>query len=198
MDINTLVKHFIEQYGLISIFLIVMLEYANFPLPSEIVLPFLGIMIAQGNINFILALIVSILGGIVGSIINYYIGFYFGKPVLKYITKKYPKMQKSVTSSMWWLDKYGKASVMLARVVPVARTVISIPAGMSRMNISVFTVYSCIGIGIWNAVLIYLGYILGDNLSQIAYVMKHYSLIIILITAILLIGYYINRKKKSR
>ena len=89
MDFNIIAKDLIQQYGLISIFLVVLLEYANFPLPSEVVLPFIGIMVAGGNINFILALIVSIIGGIVGSIINYLLGLYFGKPILKYMVKKY-------------------------------------------------------------------------------------------------------------
>lgn len=198
MNLNVIAANFIEQYGLISIFLIVMLEYANFPLPSEIVLPLVGVMIAKGNVSFIVALVVSIIGGLVGSIINYIIGLYFGKPVLKCIANKYPKMQKSVSSSMWWLDRYGKLSVMLARVVPVARTVISIPAGMGRMKLSVFTFYSCIGIAVWNTVLIYLGYILGDNLAHITYVMKNYSLIVVLVIGIALIGYYIKRSKKAR
>ena len=83
MEFEILAKSLIEQYGLISIFLIVMLEYANFPLPSEVVLPFIGIMVSKGNIDFGLALTISIIGGIVGSTINYLLGLYFGKPILK-------------------------------------------------------------------------------------------------------------------
>ena len=192
MNFNILAQNFIEQYGLISIFLVVMLEYANFPLPSEIVLPFVGLMIAQGNINFSLAVIVSILGGIIGCITNYLIGLYFGKPVLKYMIKKYPKTQNSIKTSMWWINKYGKISVMLARVVPVARTVISIPAGIGKMNLSIFVLYSTIGISIWNMVLIYLGYILGNNLTEIVNIIKNYSLIVVLL---LVAGILIYSKK---
>lgn len=196
MDFNIIAKDLIQQYGLISIFLVVLLEYANFPLPSEVVLPFIGIMVAGGNINFILALIVSIIGGIVGSIINYLLGLYFGKPMLKYMVKKYPKIKPSIDSSVWWMNKYGKISVMLARVVPVARTVISIPAGINKMNINIFILYSTIGISLWNALLIFLGYILGDNLSQIAYILKNYSVIVAIILAIVVIFYIIKIKKQ--
>ena len=119
MEFEILAKSLIEQYGLISIFLIVMLENtANFPLPSEVVLPFIGIMVSKGNIDFGLALTISIIGGIVGSTINYLLGLYFGKPILKYMMKKYPKQEYSIKSSMWWMNKYGKISVMLARVIP--------------------------------------------------------------------------------
>ena len=197
MDFNILAKNLMEQYGLISIFLVIMLEYANFPLPSEIVLPFVGIMIAKGNINFVLALIISILGGIVGSITNYLLGLYFGKPLLKYIVKKYPKIQTSIKSSMWYMNKYGKMSVMLARVVPVARTVISIPAGIGKMNINIFILYSTIGISVWNTLLIFLGYILGDNLSQITYIVKNYSLIVGIVLAVVLAIFCSKKIRKN-
>lgn len=196
MEFEILAKSLIEQYGLISIFLIVMLEYANFPLPSEVVLPFIGIMVSKGNIDFGLALIISIIGGIVGSTINYLLGLYFGKPILKYMMKKYPKTRYSIKSSMWWMNKYGKISVMLARVIPVARTIISIPAGINKMNINIFVLYSTIGISLWNTILIFLGYILGDNLSNIAYLIKNYSLIvgIVLVSAIVIIY---SKKRKN-
>ena len=195
MDFNILAENLIEQYGLISIFLVVMLEYANLPLPSEIVLPFIGIMVARGNINFALALMVSVFGGMVGSITNYLIGLYFGKPLLKYMMKKYPKTQPSIRSSMWWMNKYGKISVMIARVVPVARTVISIPAGINKMNIGMFILYSTIGISVWNTILIFLGYIFGDNLSLIAYMVKNYSLIVGTLLAIVIVIFYRKKKK---
>ena len=196
MEFEILAKSLIEQYGLISIFLIVMLEYANFPLPSEVVLPFIGIMVSKGNIDFGLALTISIIGGIVGSTINYLLGLYFGKPILKYMMKKYPKTRYSIKSYMWWMNKYGKISVMLARVIPVARTIISIPAGINKMNINIFVLYSTIGISLWNTILIFLGYILGDNLSNIAYLIKNYSLIVgIVLVSVIVIIYSKKRKK---
>ncbi|MCR8743861.1 DedA family protein [Romboutsia lituseburensis] len=194
MDINTLLKHFMEQYGLISIFVIVMLEYANFPLPSEVVLPLAGIMASNLNISFITVLGISVLGGIIGSITNYLIGLYFGKPFIKYILTKFPRVKKSVHSSVNYLEKYGKISVMIARIVPIARTFISIPAGVTKMNITWFTFYSFIGIAIWNSILIYLGYILGDNLSHITLIMKNYSIAIVSIIFIFIGIYYIKKK----
>lgn len=196
MDINNFIQNFIEHYGIISIFLIVMLEYANFPLPSEVVLPFVGIMVAKGNIDFTLSIVVSILAGVLGSITNYFIGFYFGKPIIKYLLDKYPRTKNSVKSSMWWLNKYGKLSVMFARIIPLARTFISIPAGITKMNMFIFILYSSIGIGIWNFVLIYLGYILGGNLQKISYIMKNYAIIIGLILLTICIIYYIKKFKQ--
>lgn len=198
MDINILVQNFIEEYGLISIFIIVMLEYANLPLPSEVVLPFVGIMVSKGNIGFEIAVIISIIGGLVGSITNYLLGLYFGKPVIKYLLENHPKTKNSIKSSTWWIKKYGKLSVMLARVVPLARTFISIPAGMTKMNIGSFLLYSSIGISIWNTVLIYLGYVLGGNLHQITYIMKNYSIIMLILVVIGIVAYYIVKKNRHK
>ena len=195
MDFSIVAENLIEDYGMISIFLVVLLEYANFPLPSEVVLPFIGIMAASGNMNFALALVISVFGGIVGSITNYLLGLYFGKPILKYMSKKYPRTQPSFKASMWWMNKYGKMSVMLARMVPVARTIISIPAGINKMNINIFILYSTIGISLWNTILISLGYVLGDNLTLITKIVKDYSLVVGLLVVIAMIIFYIRKRK---
>lgn len=197
MDINIFIQNFIENYGLLSIFVIVMLEYANLPLPSEVVLPFVGIMVAKGNISFALAITVSVFAGIIGSITNYLIGLYFGKPIIKYLLNKFPRTKSSVKSSIWHLNKYGKLSVMLARVIPLARTAISIPAGAIKMNILTFILYSSIGIGVWNFILIYLGYILGDNLQKIAYIVKNYSIIVAILSIVIGYIYYIKKRRKE-
>lgn len=196
MDLNTCIQNFIEQYGLVSIFIIVMLEYANLPLPSEIVLPFVGYVVLKGNIGFFSAIMASIVGGLLGSITNYYIGYYFGTPLIKYIVKKYPKTEKSAIKSSEWLRKYGKISVMVTRVVPLARTFISIPAGISKMNLPIFILYSAIGIGIWNFFLISLGYLVGDNLSLIIKILNQYSISVAIIGTIL-IGFYLYKMKKG-
>ncbi|SCH93664.1 MULTISPECIES: DedA family protein [unclassified Romboutsia] len=195
MDINTLVINFMNQYGLISIFIIITLEYANFPLPSEVVLPLVGIMISKGDFNFLVVLIISILAGITGSITNYLIGLKFGKSLMKYLLKKYPKIKKSMNVSVWWLNKYGKVSVMISRVIPVARTFISIPAGINKMNMYSFICYSSIGIGVWNSGLIGLGYILGDNLSEIGYIMKNYSILIFILILIIIVTLFLRKDR---
>lgn len=198
MDINSIIQNIIEQYGLISIFIIIMLEYANFPLPSEVILTIVGFITAKSNMNFLSVLLVSVLGGIIGSITNYFIGLYFGKPVIKYLLEKHPKTKKSIKTSMTYLKKYDKLSVMLSRAIPLARTFISIPAGMSKMNITYFILYSSIGITFWNFILIYLGYILGDNIERVMLIMKNYSLLVFAILTLSIIIYYVKRKYDKR
>ncbi|MDB8789345.1 DedA family protein [Romboutsia sp. 1001216sp1] len=200
MELKLLIEEFIINYGLISIFIIVALEYANAPLPSEIVLPFVGILAFKFDMNIFLVILVSIIGGVFGSVLNYYLGYKLGQPLLSFIKNKYPKTKKSIKASYRWLAKYEKISVMLSRLVPLARTFISIVAGVTRMNVLQFTLYSAIGISVWNIVLILVGYFIGDNMDLIVNIMNKYSLVVGII-GILVIGFYWitlkNRKEKD-
>ncbi|WP_373601182.1 DedA family protein [Paraclostridium bifermentans] len=198
MEVKLLIEEFIKNYGLLSVFIIVMLEYANLPLPSEIVLPVVGIFTFEYDIDFIQVVIVSVLGGVLGSIINYYLGLKLGKPLIDTLAKKFPSTKKSIKASYLWIKKYDKPSIMLSRLVPVARTFISIVAGVVKMNIIVFIIYSTIGISIWNLLLISAGYLLGDNLNIITAILKKYSIIVGVLAILLIAIYYIKSKSKPK
>lgn len=197
MDLKVVMESFIVNYGLISIFIIVALEYANLPLPSELVLPVVGIFAFEYNMNFVQVLVVSILGGLTGSIVNYYLGSRLGKPLIDTLSNKFPSTKKSIRASYAWIRKYDKPSIMLSRLIPVARTFISIVAGVIKMNIIAFIIYSTIGIGIWNLILISAGYILGDKLHIITLMLKQYSLLVFILVIIIL-GIYILKQKINR
>lgn len=198
MQISLLIEEFIKNYGIVSIFIIVALEYANAPLPSELVLPLVGILALKLDMSLSLVIIASILGGLFGSIINYYLGYKFGQPLLALIKNKYPKTKKSIKASYRWLAKYEKVSVMLSRLVPLARTFISIVAGVTKMNVVEFALYSGIGIAVWNTILIFIGYILGNNMSLISTILKNYSNVLIVILGVVFVGYIIIRHKKHK
>ncbi|WP_297133942.1 DedA family protein [Terrisporobacter sp.] len=198
MEIGFIIEEFILNYGLISIFIIVALEYANLPLPSEIVLPLAGILSTEYNMNVILVILVSILGGIVGSLTNYYLGYKFGNPLIYALKSKYPKTQRAIKESYRFMEKYENISVMLSRLVPIARTFISIVAGVTRMNIMSFVFYSTIGISIWNILLILIGYIIGDNMDKITYILGTYSKVVAVLLVSVAVVYLIIRKNKSK
>jgi membrane protein DedA with SNARE-associated domain len=198
MEISLLIEEFIKNYGIVSIFIIVALEYANAPLPSELVLPLVGILALKFDMSLSLVIIASILGGLFGSIINYYLGYKFGQPLLALIKNRYPKTKKSIKASYRWLAKYEKISVMLSRLVPLARTFISIVAGVTKMNVVEFALYSGVGIAVWNTILIFIGYILGNNMDLISTILKNYSNVLIVILGVGFIGYLIFRYKKHK
>lgn len=161
MDIQTVLNYF-TQYGLIFLFVIVLLEYMNLPgLPAGIIMPAAGILIAGRDMNFITALIVSVLAGLLGSYVLYFIGYFLGKPVLDKFYQKYKKLRPSINKAISYTEKHGSKGVFIARLIPVARTLISLTVGTMRMNFLSFTIYSILGITIWNSVFIYAGYAFG-------------------------------------
>ncbi|WP_372997463.1 DedA family protein [Lutispora sp.] len=184
-----------SEIGYIGVITIVGLEYACFPLPSEIVLPFVGFLAASGAVSYIGVLIASTIAGILGSLVCYYIGYFGGKPILDRIGDKVPSSRKSIFAAKNTFDKYDKISVMIARVLPLARTYISIPAGIARMNVFKFILFSSIGIIIWNTVLISLGYYLGSNWMMVEQLMKKYTLFIGILVLVLTVIYLIKKRK---
>lgn len=197
MNLKLLIEEFIINYGLISIFIIVALEYANLPLPSELVLPLIGIFAFEYDMNFIQVLTASVLGGLSGSIINYYLGLKLGKPLIDMLATRFPSTKRSIRASYSWIKKYDKSSIMISRLIPVARTFISIIAGVIKMNIIAFIIYSTIGISLWNLILISAGYILSDKLHIIISILKKYSLFVIILIIIIL-GFYILKNKLNK
>ncbi len=198
MNIEEVIREFVFNYGMISVFVLVLLEYANFPLPSELVLPLMGIVGVVNNISFFEILIVSVVAGVLGSVLNYIIGLYFGPKAIDYITLKFPKTKKSADSAYHWLNKYNNIAVLLSRLVPIARTFISIVAGVVKMKPIAFIGYSTIGITIWNAILIALGFIFGNNSELINLILKRYSLAVGVIVVIITVVLIIKNKEKIK
>ncbi|MEG0014188.1 MAG: DedA family protein [Cellulosilyticaceae bacterium] len=184
--------------GYMGIVFIVGLEYACFPIPSEVVLPFVGISVVAGEFTFIRALIASIIGGLLGSLICYAIGFNGGVPLLEWSSKKWPKTKKTIVVLNKWFAKYGNIAVLLTRVFPLTRTYISILAGAEKLRLGTFIGYSLVGIVAWNTLLISLGYFLGDNLALIEQIVRKYS-VAVGILAVIGIGILVLRyfKKKN-
>lgn len=157
-NINDLLIY-IGKYGYLFLALIVFLEYLNLPgLPAGIIMPAAGIVVKADGLNFTYTLIISVIAGLLGSFILYAIGHYFGKPILDKWEKKFPKSKKAIDKTFKYIDKYGNAGILISRLIPVARTLISLVAGTFNVNFIKFTLYSTIGITIWNFGFIYAGY----------------------------------------
>lgn len=157
-DINNILQY-IKQYGYIFLAIIVFLEYLNLPgLPAGIIMPAAGILVKYDGLNFIYTLIISVISGLLGSFVLYALGHYCGKPILKKIKNKFPKLKKAIDKTYKYMDKYGNSGILIARIIPVARTLISLVAGTFNVGFVNFTLYSVIGITIWNFAFIYAGY----------------------------------------
>lgn len=149
----------LTRYGLWFLFIVVFLEYLNLPgFPSGIIMPATGMLIANKNLNFILALIVSVIAGFLGSLVLYTLGYLFGKPFTEKLCFKFPKLKKSIDKSFFYVEKYGSKASFISRLIPVARTLISLINGIVKMNLLKFSILSILGITVWNFAFIYAGY----------------------------------------
>lgn len=187
---------FVESFGYLGVFLAVFLEYACLPLPSEVVLPFIGLIASRETISLLGVLFTSVLAGLLGSIVCYYIGYFGGAPILNYIQEKFPSSKKGFDKINHFIHKYEKSAVFIARLIPLTRTYVSLVVGSLRMKLLPFCMYSLGGIVLWNTILILLGYYLGENTELVHRLLSDYSMVAIGLAVIALL-YYAYRKYKK-
>lgn len=188
--------YLIEKLGYIGIFFVIGLEYACFPIPSEVVLPFVGMSIPQTSLSFLPSFLISILAGLFGSIICYAIGLYGGEPLLHTLAKRSSGLQTALEKFNAWFAAYGRFAVLFTRIVPLTRTYISLFAGVSHMPIHEFLLYSSTGIALWNLVLMSLGFYIGNNWALIEQLLNTYSNIAIGLLAIIVVGFIVMKYYK--
>lgn len=156
------VIRYMSEYGTVFLFVIVFLEYMNLPgLPAGIIMPAAGLLVARNSMHFSMALILSVVAGLLGSYVLYGIGYYVGHPLLDKVYQRYEKLQSPINKTVGYMDKYGNRGLLISRLIPVARTLIALVVGTTRMKLVPFTVYSILGITVWNATLITTGYVIG-------------------------------------
>ncbi len=162
MTVEMITTYFAD-YGGIAIFVIVLLEYMNLPgFPAGVIMPLAGIWAAKGNINFFMALLITILAGLTGSLILYYLGYSGGELFLQKYLNKYPKQRPAIERKLAWVRQKGCVGIFVSKLIPMIRTLISIPAGVAKMNLMKYTVSSTLGIFVWNLVFVGAGYFFGD------------------------------------
>lgn len=198
-----------NQFGYFGMFFLIFIENIFPPIPSEVVLLFGGFMTTYTKLNIVIMIIAATLGSILGAIVLYYIGKIFNKDRLKkIISGKIGKILRLKNSDIdkadKWFDTKGNKTVFFCRFIPIVRSLISIPAGMSEMPMGKFLVYTTFGSLIWNTVLVVIGSIVGENWTSILTIFDTYSSIVVVVIAIIFVIcvylFYRNRlnnKKKG-
>ncbi|MBF2655512.1 DedA family protein [Listeria seeligeri] len=190
---ETWITSIMADFGYIGIFLLIMVENLFPPIPSEIILTFGGFMTTVSSLNVVMVIIVATLGSVVGAILLYKVASYFGKERLTKIVLKHGRILRLKESDIERAEnfflKYGSWAVFLCRMIPLIRSLISIPAGMTKMKMSRFLVLTTAGSLLWNTVLIGLGAFLGESWNEIVVFMDSFSTIIYsIITVIVVVG----------
>ena len=190
--------HFLSVYGLPAMFLVILLEYACFPVSSEIVLPLCGALAAASGTSYPALILLSTLAGILGTCSCYAVGRYGGTAILERLTRRFPTTEKSLNASKAKFERYGTYAVAIGRVIPLCRTYIAFIAGASGMKFVPYLISSLIGITVWNSVLTGIGYIMQENWTYATALYEKYKDILIpLILIIILIIFSRKLSKKT-
>ncbi|MFP3388222.1 DedA family protein [Brevibacillus sp. SIMBA_040] len=173
---------FIEQYSYLGIFLMMALENIFPPIPSEVILTFGGFITTQSSLTITGVVLSATAGAVIGAILLYGIGYYVDINKIEKIVERWGhflRIKKAdIHKANRWFEKYGYWTILICRMIPLVRSLISIPAGMTKMNIWLFLLFSTIGTFIWNIALVWLGAILGHSWEDILYYMDVYSTIV--------------------
>ena len=185
----------IEQLGYAGVFVGMTLESVGLPIPSEIIMPFAGYVVWEGGLTLIGITIAGTLGCLAGSLIAYYIGLWGGRPLLERYGKYVLISKRELDLADKWFDKYGDRAVFVSRLLPVVRTYISFPAGIVKMDVKKFSLYTVLGSLPWCFGLAYIGVLLGPHWEDIKGLFRYLDIAVI-VGIIALVVYLIYRREQ--
>ena len=196
-DIVNFIVDTVSSLGYTGIFVMMFLESSFFPFPSEVVMVPAGYLAARGEMNIFIAVFAGILGSLAGAVFNYFLSIKFGRAFLskygKYVLVKEETLQKMED----FFAKHGHISTFSGRLIPAVRQYISLPAGLAKMDIWKFSLYTSLGAGIWVLILTLLGYFIGQNEALVKEYLQIIIISILLLLAVLIL-FYIRIKMKKQ
>ena len=191
--------HLIQSTGYLGIFVLMTLESALIPIPSEVTMPFAGFLVNQGSLNFYGVVLAGAFGNLFGSWIAFAIGFYLEENIILGLIRKYGKFllvtEHEYTKSVKWLNKYGDFVAFFSRMLPAVRTFISLPAGLSEMSLVKFSIFTFLGSLIWSTLLTYVGVYFGKEWQILEPIYRKFEILIGVVFVIAVL-WYINHKLK--
>lgn len=167
MDIALLTNYF-ELYGGLAIFVVVLLEYMNLPgFPAGIIMPLAGVYAAHGGLSLFSAIAISIAAGEIGSWILYFLGIHGGNAFLKTYLKRFPQHESAINRTFDLIRRKGSFGIFFSKLIPMVRTIISIPAGIMKMDFIKYSIASFFGVTVWNTIFVGAGYIIGEPILDL-------------------------------
>jgi membrane protein DedA with SNARE-associated domain len=197
-EIVTYLVETIGSLGYIGIFVLMFLESSCFPFPSEVVMVPAGYLSYKGEMNLVLALFAGILGSLAGALFNYFIATSLRREFLLKYGRYVFITEKTLNKVDLFFQNHGEIATFNGRLLPGIRQYISLPAGVARMSLTKFSLYTSLGAGIWVLVLILLGYFLGANEMIVKKYLKIITLAAICLVIVITVVYLLYRRKKGK
>lgn len=190
--VNSIVS-IVSDLGYIGIVVMMFLESTFFPFPSEVVMIPAGMLAATGEMNIYLVILLGVTGSVLGALFNFFLAFKFGRAIVLKFGKYFFFKEEELEKLEKFFHKHGAVSTFTGRLIPGIRQYISLPAGLAKMNMGVFAVFTALGAGIWSAILALIGFYIGNDLEVL-----HTALVWTLIAVAVLIVVYVIRAKMKR
>ena len=189
------IDRFVTDYVYVGVFVLMLLESACIPIPSEVTMLVGGYVVQKGDASFVPVVALGVLGNLVGSLVAYWVGLKGGRPLALRYGRYVRVREHDVDRAERWFDRYGEAAVFFSRLLPIVRTFISLPAGIARMSIKRFSLYTTVGCVPWVALLAWAGYLLGSRWHSIV---KYFTLASVVIAAVLVavaVRWWLRRRR---
>jgi membrane protein DedA with SNARE-associated domain len=202
--INTWAQNIIRTLGYPGLGLIMFLENVFPPIPSELVLPLAGWLTLEDKARFTLwgVTIVGAIGSVAGAFFFYGLGKWFDEKRVRYLLQRFGKWfllsEDDFDVALAWFDKYDEYVIFFGRMVPIVRSLISVPAGLANMHIGKFTIYTAVGTALWSFVLAFAGRMLGENWGLVAEFIDQYEHLVIFLGVVAVVVFFVNRLIKMR
>lgn len=187
----------VGSLGYMGIFFMMFLESSFFPFPSEVVMIPAGYLAYKAEMNIYMAIFSGVAGSLTGALFNYFLAIRYGRAFLIRYGKYFFVNEDVILRMEDFFKEHGHISTFSGRLIPAVRQYISFPAGLAKMNLVVFSIYTTLGAGIWVIILTYLGYFLGGNEALIKEYL-HYIIVAILISLVFLVYFYYKKRVKKR
>ena len=188
----------ISSLGYPGIFVLMTIEGIITPIPSELIIPFAGYLSAEGEMNLVLVIAVGTAGAAIGNTVAYYIGYRVGRPLIERYGKYIWLDERDLGLAERWFAKYGDIGILLGHAIPGVRSFISFPAGIGKMRVKRFVLFSTIGALIWTTVLALAGYVLIDEWRRFAETTDNIDLYVLVAAIAIIMGYVYWSKRRRR
>ena len=186
----------IGQMGYTGIVFLMFIESTFIPLPSELVIPPAGFLISQNQMSWLGVIISGTAGSLLGALFNYAVGVYLGRPFILKYGKYFFITKEHFEKGERFFQNHGSISTFVGRLILGIRHYISFPAGLARMDLKKFCLYTSLGAGIWVWVLAYIGFFVGNNKEKALEISKQWGIYAVILCAVLVVVYVIWHRKK--
>jgi len=190
--------YLIEQGGYLGAGFLMMLESMVAPVPSELVMPFVGFLVVEGKFSAPVAILVTSFASIVGSLVSYYLGYFGGRPIVLKVGRYLLLNREHLEWTEQWFARHGSWTIFVSRFIPVVRHLISLPAGLGRMRIAPFCIYTLIGATMWNSFLLWCGYVLKQNWTLVEQYTHELDIAVLFMLAVAVVWFVITHIRRSR